>query len=42
MSGDMVTYRPLRNQVNRAAVRLEYEFYQKHIVAISDTGSHNW
>ena len=27
MSGDMVTYRPLRNQVNRAAVRLEYKFY---------------
>ena len=32
MSGDVIQARMLRNRVNRAAVRLKYEFYQKHIL----------
>ena len=32
MSGYVIQARLLRNRVNRAAVRLKYEFYQKHIV----------
>ena len=32
----------LRNKVNRAATKLRYEFYQKHVTALRDTGSHDW
>ena len=39
MSGDLIQARMLRNRVNRAAVRLKYEFYHKHIVDLNASGS---
>ena len=42
MSGDEIQARMLRNRVNRAAVRLKYEFYHKHnIVELNASGSHD-
>ena len=41
MSGDVIQARMLRNRVNRAAVRLKYEFYQKHMVELNESGSHD-
>ena len=42
MSGNFVQEKILRNKVNRAATKLRYDFYQKHVTALSDTGSHDW
>ena len=42
MSGNFVQDKILRNKVNRAATKLRYDFYQKHVTALSDTGSHDW
>ena len=42
MSGHFVQEKILRNKVNRAATKLRYDFYQKHVTALSDTGSHDW
>ena len=42
MSGNCVQEKILRNKVNRAATKLRYDFYQKHVTALSDTGSHDW
>ena len=42
MSGNVVQEKILRNKVNRAATKLRYDFYQKHVTALSDTGSHDW
>ena len=42
MSGNFVQEKILRNKVNRAATKLRYYFYQKHVTALSDTGSHDW
>ena len=35
-------YRILRNMVNRESKKLKFEFYQKHILAISESGSRDW
>ena len=44
MSGNRDEYRVLRNHimVNRASSKLKFEFYQKHILAISESGSRDW
>ena len=42
MSGNFVQEKILRNKVNRAATKLRSDFYQKHVTALSDTGSHDW
>ena len=42
MSGHFAQEKILRNKVNRAATKLRYDFYQKHVTALSDTGSHDW
>ena len=42
MSGNFVQEKILRNKVNRAATKLRYDFYQKHVTALSGTGSHDW
>ena len=42
MSGNRDEYRVLRNMVNRASSKLKFEFYQKHILAISESGSRDW
>ena len=42
MSGDQCEYKALRNETNMASARLKLEFYQKQIVAITETGSRDW
>ena len=42
MSGNRDEYRVLHNMVNRASSKLKFEFYQKHILAISESGSRDW
>ena len=42
MSGHFAQEKILRNKVNRAATKLRYDFYQKHVTALRDTGSHDW
>ena len=42
MSGNRDEYRVLRNMVNIASSKLKFEFYQKHILAISESGSRDW
>ena len=42
MSGHFVQEKILRNKVNRAVTKLRYDFYRKHVTALSDTGSHDW
>ena len=42
MSGNRDEYRVLRIMVNRASSTLKFEFYQKHILAISESGSRDW
>ena len=42
MSGNKCEYKVLRNKVNRASARLKFEFYQKHILAITESGSRDW
>ena len=42
MRGDKCEYKVLRNKVNRASARLKFEFYQKHILAITESGSRDW
>ena len=42
MSGNRDEYRVLRNMVNRAYSKLKFEFYQRHILAISESGSRDW
>ena len=41
-SGNRDEYRVLRNMVNRESTKLKFEFYQKHILAISKSGSRDW
>ena len=41
MSGHFAQEKILRNKVNRDATKLRYDFYQKHVIALSDTGSHD-
>ena len=38
MAGNRDEYRVLRN-INRGSTQLKFEFYQKHILAISESGS---
>ena len=40
-SGNRDEYRALRN-VNRESTKLKFEFYHKHILAISESGSRDW
>ena len=42
MSGDQCEYKALRNETNRASARLKLEFYQKQILAITESGSCDW
>ena len=42
MSGDQCEYKALRNETNRASARLKLEFYQKQILAITESGSRDW
>ena len=42
MSGDITQERRLRNCVNRAAVRLKFDFFQSKIAAINESGSRDW
>ena len=42
MRGDKCEYKVLRNEVNRTSARLKFEFYQKHILAITESGSRDW
>ena len=42
MSGDITQERRLRNCVNRAAVRLKFDFFQSRIAAINESGSRDW
>ena len=42
MSGDQCEYKTLRNETNRASARLKLEFYQKQILAITESGSRDW
>ena len=41
-SGDITQERRLRNCVNRAAVRLKFDFFQSKIAAINESGSRDW
>ena len=41
-SGNRDEYRVLRNMVNRESTKLKLEFYHKHILAISESGSRDW
>ena len=41
-SGNRDEYRVLCNMVNRESMKLKFEFYQKHILAISESGSRDW
>ena len=42
MSGDQCEYKALRNETNMASARLKLEFYQKQILAITESGSRDW
>ena len=42
MSINFYIERILRNRVNRMASKLKYEFYQKHVIAMAKSGSHDW
>ena len=42
MRGDKCEYKVLWDEVNRASARLKFEFYQKHILAITESGSRDW
>ena len=42
MRGDIVEARSLRNQVNRATVKLKCEFYYTRIEAMHESGTQNW
>ena len=42
MSGHFAQEKILRKKVNRAATKLRYDFYQKHVTALRDTLSHDW
>ena len=42
MSGHFAQEKILRNKVNRAATKLRYDLYQKHVTALRDAGSHDW
>ena len=42
MYGNRDEYRVLRNMVNRESTILKFEFYQIHILAISESGSRDW
>ena len=42
MAGNRDEYRVLRDMVNRASTQLKFEFYHKHILAISESGSRDW
>ena len=42
MRGDTCEYNALRNETNRAAARLKFEFYQKHILSITESGTRDW
>ena len=39
MSGIRDEYRVLNNMVDRESTKLKFEFFQKHILAISESGS---
>ena len=39
MRDDKCEYKALWNETNRASARLKLEFYQKHILAITEAGS---
>ena len=41
MTGDFAQEKIL-NKVDRAATKLRYELYQKHVTALMDTGSRDW
>ena len=42
MSGHFAQEKVLRIKVNRAATKLRYDFNQKHVTALRDTGSQDW
>ena len=42
MRGDIGEARSLRNQVNRATVKLNVELYHTRIEAMHESGTHNW
>ena len=42
MAGNRDEYCVLRDMVNRASTQLKFEFYHKHILAISESGSRDW
>ena len=42
MRGHKCEYKALRNETKRASARLKLEFYQKHILAITESGSRDW
>ena len=42
MCGNRDEYRKLRNMVNISSSKLKFDFYQKHILAISESGSSDW
>ena len=42
MSGDQCEYKALRNETNRASARLKLDFYQRQILAITESGSRDW
>ena len=42
MSGHFAQEKRLRNKVNRAATKLRYDIYHKHVTALRDTGFHDW
>ena len=42
MIGDIVETRSLCNQVNRATVKLNIEFYHTRIEAMHESGTQNW
>ena len=42
MRGDIVEARSLRNHVNRATVKLTFEFYHARIEAMHESGTQNW
>ena len=42
MSGDLNQAKILSNKVNRAALKLQYNFYQTEIASMHESGSHDW
>ena len=42
MRGDIIETRSLPNQVNRATVKLKFEFYHTRIEAMHESGTQNW